>query len=199
MLDFLVPAALNHLLAGADWARARLLPFAGSDLKLLAPPASLTLLVDKEGYFAPGGGESPAVTLTLPAISPFSLLEGLGEGQALEALLREARIEGKAEFAQTLGFVLRNLRWDYEEDLSRIVGDIAAHRIAGGVSGLLRWQRQAVRNLAENFVEYTTEEQPILLKPADARVFGEDVVRLGEGLDALEARLRRLRPAGRSS
>lgn len=192
MLDFFIPAALNHLLAGADWARTRLLPFAGQNLKLLAPPLDLVLTIDKAGYFAPSANGQPEVTLTLPALSPFRLLGELGESGGGEALLRGARIEGKAEFAQTLGFVLRNLRWDYEEDLSRVVGDIAAHRLASGFTGLRRWQKQAARNLVENFVEYTTEEQAILLKPADARAFHEDVVQLGEKLDALETRLQRL-------
>ncbi len=187
MIDALLPAALNHLLAGADWARARLAPFAGRDLKLHAPPLNLVLAIDRDGYFVSSVASEPEITLTLPGLT---LSNGLQALQDIESVLREARIEGKADFAQELGFVLRNLRWDYEEDLSRVVGDIAAHRIAGGLRGLFRWQQQAQRNFRENLVEYLAEEQEFLLKPAEAKQFQAAVHALNEKLDALEARLR---------
>lgn len=36
-------------------------------------------------------------------------------------------IEGDADFAAVFAWLGENLRWDYEEDFSRIVGDVPAH------------------------------------------------------------------------
>ena len=186
MLDHAALSALNHLLAGADWARARLAPFAGRTLRLAAAPLDLALVVDSEGYVAASGAADFDVTITLPAATPLRLLEGI------DAAIGDARIEGSVDFANTLGFVLRNLRWDYEEDLSKLVGDIAAHRIAAQLGGLFRWQREAARNLAENLVEYYTEEQPLIAKPDAVAAFASDVKALDAGITALETRLARL-------
>ena len=73
---------------------------------------------------APAPEAELEVSISLPAAAPLLALQGK------DAVMRAARIEGSAEFAETLGFVIRNLRWDAEEDLSKVVGDIAAHRIA---------------------------------------------------------------------
>lgn len=186
MLDHAALSALNHLLAGADWARARLAPFAGRTLRLAAAPLDLALVVDDEGYVATSGATDFDVTIKLPAATPLRVLEGP------EAALRDARIEGSADFANTLGFVLRNLRWDYEEDLSKVVGDIAAHRISTRLGGLFRWQQQAARNLAENLAEYFTEEQPLIAKPDAVARFASGVKELDANIGTLEARLARL-------
>ena len=88
--------------------------------------------------------------------------------------------------------MLRNLHWDFEEDLSKQIGDIAAHRIARQIKTFGAWQRQAAQNLAENLVEYLTEEQPMLAHPRDVAQFVADVKRLSENLAALEKRIVRL-------
>ena len=106
--------------------------------------------------------------------------------------MRAARIEGSAEFAEALGFVIRNLRWDAEEDLSAIVGDIAAHRIVKGTKEFAAWQQQAAQNFAENLAEYFTEEQPLIVREADISSFSSDIDRLRDDVARLEKRLQRL-------
>ena len=106
--------------------------------------------------------------------------------------MRAARIEGSAEFAEALGFVIRNLRWDAEEDLSTVVGDIAAHRIVTGTKEFVGWQQQAAQNLAANLAEYFTEEQPLIAKQADIAEFSSDIDRLRDDVARLEKRLQRL-------
>ena len=189
MLDGFALAALNHLLQGADWARTRLKPFAGRTARLSAPPLQLDLVVDVDGYLAETGCSEFDVRIELPANLPLNLLGG---SAAFEQALKAAQVSGSADFANVLGFVLQNLRWDYEEDLSKVVGDIAAHRIAGQFRSLVTWQKQAARNLAENFVEYCTEEQPVLAKPSDTGQFKADVQRLDTDIASLEQRITRL-------
>ena len=40
------------------------------------------------------------------------------------------KIEGDVQLAAELGWLAENLRWDFEEDLSRVLGDVPAHALA---------------------------------------------------------------------
>jgi len=180
-------AAINHLLGQAAWAREKLVPFAGHAALIKMPPFEAAFLIGADGCLsAPAPEAELEVSISLPAATPLLALQGK------DAVMRAARIEGSAEFAETLGFVIRNLRWDAEEDLSMIVGDIAAHRIVAGTREFAAWQQQAARNLAENLAEYFTEEQPLIARRADIAEFSADIDRLRDDVARLEKRVQRL-------
>lgn len=189
MLAQVALAALNHLLQGASWARARLAPFAGRAARLSLPPFRLDFLVAADGtLMAPGtASEDCDVEIALPVETPLLALRGA------EAVAKATRISGSAEFADALGLVLRNLRWDFEEDLSRAVGDIAAHRIAGLLRAFGAWHQQATRKLAENIAEYLSEERPTLVNQGALNAFSADVNRLSDDLTRVESRIRNMR------
>jgi ubiquinone biosynthesis protein UbiJ len=180
-------AAVNHLLAQASWAREKLQPFAGQCAHLTLPPFSALFSITAEGLIAaPPAGATATVTIDLPASAPLLALQGKA------AVMRAARITGPAEFAQELGYVIQNLRWDVEEDLSRVVGDIAAYRLTTGVSAFAAWQRDKLKNLAENFAEYLTEERPAIARRNAIADFSADVDCLRDDVARLEKRLQRL-------
>lgn len=191
MIERAVLAGLNHVLGQSAWARDRLAPFAGRHARLTMPPLQLGLVVTTDGQFEPAADEGqPDVQIILPADAPFLLLQGQ------DRVMQAARVEGAAEFATELAFVLKNLRWDAEEDLSRLVGDIAAHRIVGGVAAFTAWQKDAANRLAENLVAYATEETPLLPRAAEQRAFAEEAAELRAALDAAERRVAALEWAG---
>ena len=180
-------AAINHLLGQASWAREKLTPFAGHSAQIKLPPFEAAFLIGQDGCISsPAPDANLEVSISLPAATPLLALQGK------DAVMRAARIEGSADFAEALGFVIRNLRWDAEEDLSSIVGDIAAHRIVTGTKEFVGWQQQAAQNLAANFAEYFTEEQPLIAKQADITEFSTDIDRLRDDVARLEKRLQRL-------
>jgi ubiquinone biosynthesis protein UbiJ len=183
--------ALNHLLAGAAWARKRLLPFAGRRARIELAPVSLILEVTPEGYFAAGAEGEVEVSFTLPPGTPVLALRGVN------AVVREAHVNGPADFADALGSVLRNLKWDAEEDMSKLVGDMAAHRLAGLARGVAEWQRNAATHAAENVVEYLREEQGILPHKDGLALWSAEVSRLQTDLARLEARVKAL-PQGKA-
>ncbi len=184
-------ATINHLLGQAAWAREKLVPFAGHAARIKLPPLEAAFLIAADGCIAalPDAGLTevePEVSISLPAATPLLALQGK------DAVMRAARIKGSAEFAEALGFIIRNLRWDAEEDLSRIVGDIAAHRIVSGTRELAAWQQQAAQNFAGNLAEYFTEEQPLVARQADIAAFSRDIDQLRDDTARLEKRLQRL-------
>jgi ubiquinone biosynthesis protein UbiJ len=110
-------------------------------------------------------------------------------------VLTQAHISGSAELAEALGFVLRNIRWDIESDLARLVGDIAAHRLVKGGKSLAAWQLGQARNLALNLAEFYTEEDPLIARRSEVSAFcgavpevQAELLRLERRIAALEGR-----------
>ena len=180
-------AAINHLLGQSAWAREKLVAFAGHAAQIKMPPFEAAFLIGSDGCILPPPPDAELeVSISLPALTPLLALQGK------DAVMRAARIEGSAEFAETLGFVMRNLKWDAEEDLSRVLGDIAAHRIVGGAREFAAWQKQAAQNAAENVAEYFTEEQPLIARRVDIEEFSGGIDRLRDDVARLEKRVQRL-------
>jgi ubiquinone biosynthesis protein UbiJ len=180
-------AAINHLLGQAAWARDKLRPFGGHVAQVKLPPFEAAFLIAEDGTLAaPTPEAEPEVSISLPATAPLLALQGK------EAVMRAARLEGSAEFAEALGFVIRNLGWDAEEDLSKVFGDIAAHRLVSGSREFAAWQQQAAQNFAANLAEYFTEEQALIARQADIAEFSADIDRLRDDVARLEKRLQRL-------
>ena len=193
MLDLALLQAFNHLLAAAPWARAKLAPFAGRRARLVLGPFPLAFRIAPDGSFESLGTGEPAVEIVLPAGAPLALLQGQGR----EAMMRGAHVTGAADFAEALGFVLRKLDWDVEEDLSRVVGDIAAHRLAKTAGSIAATQADAARRLAENVGEYLRYEQPAGVDQRAMAAFAGEVGALRQAADALERRLAALEKSTR--
>jgi ubiquinone biosynthesis protein UbiJ len=183
MLDLVALAALNHLLAAAPWARERLAPFAGRRARLVLPPWRVEFRIGADGTLESLGDSSVEVEIGLPAGAPFAALQGR------EAMMRGAQVSGSAEFAEALGFVLRHLDWDAEEDLSRLIGDIAAQRLAEALRSTLSARRQALQRAGENVMEYLLYEQPQWATAREGAAFAAAAERLKRETDALERRV----------
>lgn len=183
-LQALFIGGLNHLLASANWARSRLAPHAGRTATIEMPPFRFVLGVDAEGLFSADTADTPPdVTIRLPADTPLKLPLGLDQ------VMAEAHVEGNAEFATELSFVFRNLHWDVEEDLSRVVGDIAAHRLVTTAGRIAGWQRQAGAHLAGNLAEYLRHENRLLVSGEEQAALRDAIARLHGDLAALEKRI----------
>jgi ubiquinone biosynthesis protein UbiJ len=151
----------------------------------------LRLAIAEAGLVSAGEGSprSDLVVRIPPAFLPRILARD-------DAAMREVRIEGDTELAQAVDFLFRHLRWDAEEDLSRLVGDVPAHRVAATGRAFTAWQKDAGERLARNVAEYFTEENPVLARPADVRRFGAEVDALRDDVERLEKRIARLMERG---
>jgi ubiquinone biosynthesis protein UbiJ len=188
MLAHPAVAVINHLLARETWAADRLRPFAGRRVCLRFPPfPDLALAIADSGLLARATGEgAPDLTVTLkPGALPGLLARD-------DRLMREAEITGDTDLAAALQFVFRNLRWDVEEDLSRLVGDAAAHRAVSAGRAFAAWQKDTAQRLGDNVAEYLKEEAQALARPADVAEFGRAVADARDAVERLEKRLARL-------
>lgn len=188
MLDPAATAFINHLLHSAGWARDELKAFAGRTVRFEIAPFALALTVLENGEVAPAATDAvPAVTIRL---TPGLMLRFSARD---ESAWREVDIAGDADFASAIHRLARNLQWDVEEDLSRVFGDVAAHRMAQTGRTIQRWGEQALENTSRSFAEYWTEEQPLIAATRDLAAFNRAVDQLRDDVARVEQRVANLR------
>jgi ubiquinone biosynthesis protein UbiJ len=124
--------------------------------------------------------------------TPLGLLSLAGGGAADRMRSAGIRIDGDAEVAQRFQTLLQQAQPDFEEELSRVIGDVAAHQVANVARGFLDWGRKAADSFSQNVAEYLQEEGRDVPTRVELEEFLESVDHLREATDRLEARLTRL-------
>lgn len=129
-----------------------------------------------------------AITASLITLSRLS-------GSDAEALFRDGSVDitGDAETAALFQRLFRFARPDLEDELSNVVGDVAAHQAGKAARGLAGWGRQVAGTMERNVGEYLTEERRALPARPEFEAFREDVEALRDDVARAEARLARLR------
>ena len=182
---------LNHLLDAEPAARERLAPFAGEVIEVRAPPLpALTFTILPGGRLEAGSSPGDEKRALVVRLKP-ELLSALGKGE--EHLMRAVEVSGNPQLAAEVMWLLRHMRAALpeiaEEDLSRVFGDIAAHRMAQGARDFLAWQADAAGRLADAFSDYATEEARLLVGRAEHDAFAAAVARLRDAVERLEKRI----------
>jgi len=176
---------LNRLLGAEPWARQRLAPFAGETVELRAPSLPALRWRILQGGMLQAADEEPGLTMTLKP----QLLAALARGEDHAA--RSVDVQGNSKLAAELLVLARHLRWDAEETLSGLVGDIAAHRIAGAARAFAAWHLDAAQRLAAAFADYVTDEKELLARRPQLDALGESVAALRDAIARLDKRVER--------
>ena len=187
MFKPLLTRLLNHLITQNQWARGELLPFSGKTVRFNMPPANASLTILEDGGLAMAGEVlnfdasihlSPSLALRLLAKDPDAMAK--------------VRIEGDTELAKTLAKVLQNIKWDYEEDLSKVIGDISANKVSAFAKNTAQEAKQQAVNFAEMASEYWQEENPLIAKKRHVEEFIQKVDVLRDDVERMEKRLAKL-------
>ncbi len=117
---------LNHVLMQEKQAQNRLLRQKGRVVHLKWGLFAIDLVVTPAGLVdrAPPFTK-PDLLLSVTAESSMVVVRSVLSGKA-----PPVKIEGDVQLAAELGWLAENLRWDVEEDLSRLIGDAPAHALA---------------------------------------------------------------------
>ncbi len=117
---------LNHVLMQEKAAQDRLLRQKGRVVHVNIGLFAIDLIVTPAGLVDRAvPGTKADLELSVPVDSPFAMLQSVMSGKA-----PPVKIEGDVQLAAELGWLADNLRWDAEEDLSRLIGDAPAHATA---------------------------------------------------------------------
>ena len=130
---------LNHVLMQEPQAANRIARQRGRviqirwrnlDLQIVATAAGLVELAEADAL--------PDLSLEIAQESPAELLTSTLRGEK-----PAVRIQGDVQLAAELNWLVDHVRWDIEEDLARVLGDVPAHALGQAVrlalAGLRHW------------------------------------------------------------
>jgi len=104
----------------------------------------------------------------------------------------EVIIRGDVELGQRFKRILDDMDIDWEEQLSRLSGDLIAHKTGNALREMGQWCQQAFDTLGRDSAEFMQQESELLPTAAELSQFMTEVDTLRGDLDRLEARIRRL-------
>lgn len=185
-----VELALDSALSGSSAAQHDLKQLAGKVIALELKELPLKLyFLPQDGKLVVHGDHLGKVDMTVRAPS-FALLEAaLKRGDSPP---RGIELNGDAETAQTFSRLLKQADLDWEELLSRYVGDLAAHQIGSLARGFMRWGKDAAGRLSQDMAEYLVYESAMLPPRREVKSFLDEVDKLKSDVDRLAARLQRI-------
>lgn len=181
--------AINRILKDYPKASSRLAQHAGKRCRFEVPPLVCELRVTSAGLAEPvgvGASGDPDVAFVISAAEVPGFLRDR------TTAMQRARFTGDGELAHLISELARELRWDVEEDLSHLVGDVAAHRAAAAGQQFSAWQRDARSRLLDNAAEYLTEERHAFVTKDAFETLVRHVEDLRDATARLEARLQHL-------
>jgi ubiquinone biosynthesis protein UbiJ len=152
------------------------------------------LLVESTGVSVKLSNATPETLASAPPDAtitggPFSLLAL--SGATPEAVIQrgDVRIDGDAELARKFRELALLLSPDLEEELSLVLGDVAAHQVGRFARAAFGWTRKAAGTGVRNFAEYLGHERRDLVPRGEAEQFLQGVDTLREDVDRLAARI----------
>jgi ubiquinone biosynthesis protein UbiJ len=187
MLKQLSTHIIQHLLAQNEWAAPMLQPFASQSVQLNFVLLKTSLVILENGSLAIAGETNlPDATITIP---PSLLLRLMAKDESAKLLIK---IDGDTHLATALAKVLSHVRWDYEDDLSKLTGDVSAHKIGEFTRQSVSTVKDTAINLAEMLSEYWQEEKPLLAKKRHIEQFNTEVDTLRADVERMEKRLNKI-------
>ena len=140
--------------------------------------------------FKPHSENEPDTTISGTLFGLFKA--GCGKADNVAIFQNNLSISGNVEVGETLRDILGQMDIDWEEHLSKIVGDIAAHRISTGIEKTRSIARHTVDTLKNNIKDYLQIESAHFPIPSDVEAFISEVTNLQHDVDRMEQRINKL-------
>jgi ubiquinone biosynthesis protein UbiJ len=194
----LLETALNNYLALDPEAPGKLQAFDGKVIciDIRGPNRKLYLLInDKRITVSRKHDTEPDASISG---SPAALVKlGVHRDSAPLFFAGEVEIRGDTRLGRRFKSLLAEMEIDWEEHLSRLIGDIAAHRMVSVFNEVINWSTSAASNLTDDGGEYLQEESRDVVSGAEMEIFFQQVERLRDDTERLLARTDRLADSSR--
>jgi len=118
----------------------------------------------------------------------------LGLAELARGTLSDGRIDmtGDPVIARHFQELLQHTHPDWEEELSRLVGDVAAHQVGNLFRSVLAFGQRAADSMSRNTAEYIQEESRDVPARSEIEGFGEGVSSISEKVETLARRIDKL-------
>ena len=121
---------------------------------------------------------------------------GLGKNTEKTLFSGDVSIDGDVETGQAFKAILDNMDIDWEEQLSKLTGDVIAHQLSRTAIRAGQAFRHSQHTLQQDIGEYLQEELRVLPSRIETENFSAAVTRISMDTDRLAARVKRLQASG---
>lgn len=117
---------------------------------------------------------------------------GLANDSQAEMFAGDVTITGDLKLGRQFNKLFASLDLDWEEQLSKVTGDMAAHTLGNISRTLFSWNNRNTDSMKMNVSEYLQEEVRVMPSQNEADAFMHDVDTLRNDVSRLEARLNKI-------
>ena len=158
-------------------------------------PTSVVLAFTSESEKVTSG--SPSGELFQPdgriSGSALAMIGLLTEKNQSRSLVNPAiQISGDSEFVQSVYRLFLDMEIDWQEPLSRLIGDVPTHSLENLLNSLNDFTRGTANSIKRNVDEYLHEESRMVPPRSQVETFDQDLDALRLRLDRLQARIQKL-------
>jgi ubiquinone biosynthesis protein UbiJ len=187
MIAPLATRFLQHITHQNSWAKPHLQAFAGQVITFDFSLMRMPLIVLEDGSLATAPDNAlPNATVFIPPSLAMRLVSGDANAKSL------IKVDGDVHVATEISKILQQMRWDIEEDISHLTGDIAAYKIGEVSKSMFAQAKKQTTQLAEMVSEYWQEEKPVLAKKMHVEQFNQSVDNLRHDVERFEKKLEKL-------
>jgi len=183
---------LNQHIQESSAAQDRLFALVGRSLAINIQNFGTNLRLDAEqthlGVSMISDDSIVATTATISG-TPLTLLNLLNVSTLADFRAAGVEFSGDIQTAEAFAELLRLARPDLEEELSHLVGDIVAHKMARSVRRVKGWGTRAIDALTMDTSEFLQEEIRQLPPRVEVESFSREVERLREDTDRTAQRV----------
>ena len=187
-----IESLLNQHIQESSTAQDRLFALAGRSLAINIQNFGTNLRLDAEqtrlGVSMISDDSIVATTATISG-TPLTLLNLLNVSTLADFRAAGVEFSGDIQTAEAFAELLRLARPDLEEELSHLVGDIVAHKMARSVRRVKGWGTRAIDALTMDTSEFLQEEIRQLPPRVEVESFSREVERLREDTDRTAQRV----------
>ena len=186
-------AAINHVVQMDPEASTLLVPLRGRRMAVEVVGTGLRFIV----CFGEHGLELDSIAAGGAAVSvagtPIALVRAMFISDE-ELINSEVAITGDVTEAQRIRSALRRLDVDWEEQLAKYLGDVAAHQFCNAATAAARYATAVADTLLLDLGEYLVEEVRLVSARAELDAFMSAVDDLRDDVERLGKRIARLEP-----
>ena len=194
-----IEAAINALIDLDDNASARLSRYHGQVIAIALRGTGITFyfVPDQNGQLNLLGSIEGEADATIEG-SPLDLMRASDKSQGPAQLFAgHVTLSGDTELAHRFSEILGELHIDWEEQLSKLVGDVAAHEAGRAARDALHEGERIKGIWQQNLSEYLTEEARLLPHRFQVDAWLNDIEILRDDVERLAARVALLERKGK--
>lgn len=112
------------------------------------------------------------------------------KGDTASLFKHAIEIEGDTKTGEAIQKILAKIDIDWEEQLSKITGDVMAHRVGKSARAATRFGKKTLKTLGDHIKSFLQRESNQLPSRAEVDLFIEEVTRLQQEVERLAARIK---------